>query len=177
MSLLKIFLFSYLSISPAHANSPEDQIAFTKSGEEVILRKNGKWEMVTKKNQEGQKILIGVKDFRQSGDVCIVTFDVQNPTEVNWKTYAPTIHLVDSKNYRFGTNHLSLAIRPNQNATKESYYNSAKCSEIAKLEIDSFHYCTAYAEKGKKEQDYSGCETTLIPAKGTKVPIVVITTK
>ena len=170
-----VFIFFYLFIiNPTFAI--EDQIAFTKSGEEVVLKKNGTWELKNKKKDTDSKVKIGVHELIQTSNDCTVKFEVQNQTPVNWKAFWPNAHLVDIKNYRFGTQSMQLAIRPNQNAIGEAIFSSVKCSEVAKIEIDSFYTCTTYDKNGK-EQEYSGCEQALIPLKGSKIPVVVIDKK
>lgn len=158
------------------AQANEDQIAFTKTGEEVLLKKNGTWEIKNSIKNDSKAVKIGVINLKQSQDYCTLKFEVQNQTAINFKSYWPIINIIDKNKYRFGSANLQLSIRPKQNAVGESMFSGVKCNEIVKIEIDSFYSCVGYDKKGQPEE-FSGCEKVAEPLKNTIMPVVIISQK
>jgi hypothetical protein len=175
-ALLISCLFMGSSFFAEVAICSEDITAFTQSGETVILKKNGTWTFKKEKKEAASIIKVGVSEVQQRGEYCAIKFEVKNQTVLNFKSFWPDTHLVDSNGNRFGTSNIQIAIRPNQNSiTEVTYYRSA-CAEVAKIEIDSFRACDVY-DVGGKVIRAKDCITLLEPLSGTKIPISVISQK
>jgi hypothetical protein len=154
------------------AVSEESLTAFTKNGEEVELHKNGKWNFKKQKQEDtGKVIKAAVRSLDQDGDWCKLKFEFQNTTHLNFKEFWPNAHIVDQKGYRFSTKTIQIGLRPNQNILTDENFK-AKCSDVSRVEIDSFTFCTRY--DGNDVKEMRGCEEAVAPLLPSKVPLVVL---
>ncbi|MGK5090174.1 hypothetical protein WDW86_21705 [Bdellovibrionota bacterium FG-2] len=152
-----------------------DIIAYTQTGEEVILQPDGTWTHKTKASAPNVKLaLVGVVSLlRKFNTDCTVKFEIQNNSAINFKTFWPKASLVDANGYRFGTQNIQIGLRPGQKTIAEVQFSDAKCSDVAKIEIDSFLMCDVY-DSDNKEVSYNHCEKYLAPLPGTTLPVVIL---